>query len=407
MSGIRLNWSCLGFCAKLLLMSRRNLFPLSVLVFLTLFLAACGGGTSSIEPPPPPPTLALTAVVSGLSTPLDLQRPPGDSRFFIVEQRGTIRIIENGALQAGNFLDIQSLTNFDGAEQGLLGLAFHPNYSTNRLFYVNYTRNNGGPESVIAEFQTLAGNPNQADPASERILLTVRQPFANHKGGQLAFGPDNFLYIGLGDGGSGGDPNNNGQTLTVLLGKILRIGVDPPFSPGLQYAIPADNPFVGGAGLPEIWAYGLRNPWRFSFERGGTHLFCGDVGQDSWEEVDLITKGGNFGWRVMEGAHCFNPSSGCDMTNKILPIAEYPHPEGEAIIGGYVYKGTAISSLANAYIFGDLTGKIWSLTEAPANTWTRTLLLSTSRTISSFGQDGAGEVYVVDYSGSVLKLVSK
>jgi glucose/arabinose dehydrogenase len=347
----------------------------------------------------------LTTVVSGLSGPLDLQRPPGDNRFFVVEQRGTIRIIENGALQAGNFLDIQSLTNFDNAEQGLLGLAFHPNYSTNRLFYVNYTTDTGGRHTVIAEFQTLAGNPNQADPTSERILLTVSQPYANHKGGQLAFGPDYLLYLGLGDGGSGGDPLNNGQNLGVLLGKILRIGVDPPFSPGLQYAIPADNPFVGGAGSPEIWAYGLRNPWRFSFERGGTRLFCGDVGQANWEEVDLIIKGGNFGWNVMEGNHCFNPSSGCDMSGKILPIAEYQHPEGIAVIGGYVYKGSAIPSLASAYIFGDLNGKIWSLTEAPANTWTRTLLLSTGRAITSFGQDAAGEVYVVDRNGSVLKLV--
>jgi glucose/arabinose dehydrogenase len=387
-------------------MSRRNLLPVSALVFLTLLLAACGGSSTPAPPPPPPPNLTLTTVVSGLSNPLDLQRPPGDNRFFVVEQRGTIRIIENGALLAGNFLDIQSLTNFDGAEQGLLGLAFHPNYSANRLFYVNYTTDTGGRHTVIAEFQTLAGNPNQADPSSERILLTVSQPFTNHKGGQLAFGPDHLLYLGLGDGGSGGDPLNNGQTLTVLLGKILRIGVDQPFTGSLQYAIPPDNPFASGGGLPEIWAYGLRNPWRFSFDRGGTRLFCGDVGQNSFEEVDLITKGGNFGWNVMEGAHCFNPPSGCDMTNKILPIAEYSHSEGIAIIGGYVYKGSAIPGLANAYIFGDLTGKIWSLTESPANTFTRTQLLSTGRTISSFGQDAAGEVYAVDLNGSVLKLAS-
>jgi len=391
-------------------MSRRNPFSLSALVFLTLFLAACGGGGSAhIEPPPPPPpNLTLATVVSGLSGPLDLQRPPGDNRFFVVEQRGTIRIIENGALRAGNFLDIQSLTNFDHAEQGLLGLAFHPNYSTNRLFYVNYDRgtDDATRETVIAEFQTLAGNPNQADPASERILLTVSQPFTNHKGGQLAFGPDHLLYLGLGDGGSEGDPLNNGQNVNVLLGKILRIGVDPPFSPGLQYAIPADNPFVGGAGAPEIWAYGLRNPWRFSFERGGTRLFAGDVGQDSFEEVDLITKGGNFGWNVMEGTHCFNPSSGCDMSGKVFPIAEYGHGEGIAVIGGYVYKG-AIPGLANVYIFGDLTGKIWNLTETPGNTWNRTLLLTTGRSITSFGQDSAGEVYVVDQGGSVLKLVAQ
>jgi len=394
-------------------MFRRNLFLLSVLLFLTLFLSACGGGTSSIEPPPPPPppppALTLTTVVSGLSNPLALEHPSGDNRFFVVEQRGTIRIIENGVLQAGNFLDIQGLTNFDHGEQGLLGLAFHPNFGTNQLFYVNYTRARNDPnnpqETVIAEFQTLAGNPNQADPASERILLIVPQPFANHKGGQLAFGPDNLLYLGLGDGGSEDDPNNNGQNLFTMLGKILRIGVDPPFASGKQYAIPADNPFASGGGSPEIWAYGLRNPWRFSFERCGIRLFAGDVGQDMWEEVDLITKGGNFGWRVMEGNHCFNPSTGCDMSGKIPPIAEYPHPEGIAVIGGYVYKGTAIPALANAYIFGDLNGKIWSLTEAPANTWTRTLLLSTGRTISSFGQDSAGEVYVVDLGGSVLKLV--
>src|SRR5882757_4289872 len=198
-------------------MSRRTLFPLPALILLTLFLAACGGNSNSTPPPPPPPppALTLTTVVSGLSGPLALERPPGDNRFFVVEQRGTIRIIENGALVAGNFLDIQSLTLFSG-EQGLLGLAFHPNYSTNRLFYVNYVRDNGGAETVIAEFKTLAGNANQADPASERILLTVRQPFSNHKGGQLAFGPDHFLYIGLGDGGSGGDPLHNGQNVNVL-----------------------------------------------------------------------------------------------------------------------------------------------------------------------------------------------
>ncbi|PYX31755.1 MAG: glucose dehydrogenase [Acidobacteria bacterium] len=378
--------------AKLTPMCRRTLFPLLALIPLTLLLPACGGTTHIEPPPPPPPTLALTTVVSGLTGPLDLQRPPSDNRFFVVEQRGTIRIIENGALLAGNFLDIQSLTNFDNIEQGLLGLAFHPNYSTNRLFYVNYTTDIGGRHTVIAEFQTLAGNPNQADPASERILLTVPQPFTNHNGGQLAFGPDHFLYIGLGDGGSEGDPLNNGQNVNVLLGKILRIGVDPPFSPGLQYAIPPDNPFTGGAGSSEIWAYGLRNPWRFSFERGGTRLFAGDVGQDSWEEVDLITKGGNFGWNVMEGNHCFNPSSGCDMSGKVFPIAE---------------KGTAIPGLANLYIFGDLTGKIWSLTEAPGNMWNRTMLLDSGRTITSFGQDAAGEVYVVDLNGRVLKLVAQ
>ena len=358
-------------------------------------------------PPPNPATIALTTVVSGLSNPLGLERPPGDDRFFVVEQRGTIRILQNGALQSGNFLDIQSLVNFDGQEQGLLGLAFHPNYSSNHKFYVNYTRDLGGLETVIAEYQTSTSDPNQADPNSERILLVVNQPFPNHKGGQLVFGPDGFLYIGLGDGGSGGDPLGNGQNLFSYLGKMLRIGVDPPFSGGLQYTIPADNPFVGGGGLGEIYAYGLRNPWRFSFEPVTNRLFVADVGQESWEEVDILQKGGNFGWNVMEGTHCFNPSTGCDMSNKVLPITEYPHTDGIAVIGGYVYKGTGIPGLANKYIFGDLTGKIWSLTEAPANTWTRGDLLSTGRTLTTFGRDAAGELYVVDQSGSILKLVKQ
>ena len=358
-------------------------------------------------PPPNPATIALTTVVSGLSNPLGLERPPGDDRFFVVEQRGTIRILQNGALQSGNFLDIQSLVNFDGQEQGLLGLAFHPNYSSNHKFYVNYTRDLGGLETVIAEYQTSTSDPNQADPNSERILLVVNQPFPNHKGGQLVFGPDGFLYIGLGDGGSGGDPLGNGQNLFSYLGKMLRIGVDPPFSGGLQYTIPADNPFVGGGGLGEIYAYGLRNPWRFSFEPVTNRLFVADVGQESWEEVDILQKGGNFGWNVMEGTHCFNPSTGCDMSNKVLPITEYPHSDGIAVIGGYVYNGSGITGLANKYIYGDLTGKIWSLTEAPANTWTRGDLLSTGRTLTTFGRDAAGELYVVDQSGSILILVKQ
>ncbi len=354
----------------------------------------------------PTGTLALTTVVSGLSNPVGMEKPPGDNRFFIVEQRGTIRILENGALHTGNFLDIQSLTNFDGQEQGLLGLAFHPNYSTNHKFYVNYTLDQGDRETVIAEYQTMANDPNTADPNSERVLLVVNQPFTNHNGGQLVFGPDGFLYIGLGDGGSGGDPLGNGQNLSTFLGKMLRINVDPPFATGKEYGIPSDNPFAGGGGLPEIYAYGLRNPWRFSFEPVTNRLFVADVGQNNWEEIDILQKGGNFGWNVMEGNHCYPPTtSTCDMGNKILPITEYPHTDGVAVIGGFVYKGSAIPSLANKYIFADLTGKIWSLTEAPANTWTRGNLLATNRTLTSFSRDAAGELYVVDYNGNILKLV--
>jgi glucose/arabinose dehydrogenase len=217
-------------------MSLKNLLPVSSLLLLALLLPGCGGGstTPTPTPTPTPAGLSLTTFVTGLSSPLGFERPPGDSRFFVVQQPGTVRIIENGALRSGSFLDIQSLVSFDGQEQGLLGLAFHPNYSTNRKFYVNYTRNNGGVQTVIAEFQTSASDPNQADPSSERDLLVINQPFPNHKGGQMIFGADGLLYIGLGDGGSAGDPLNNAQNVSVLLGKILRIGVDPPFTSSLQ-----------------------------------------------------------------------------------------------------------------------------------------------------------------------------
>jgi glucose/arabinose dehydrogenase len=354
----------------------------------------------------PTGTLALSTVVSGLSSPVGIERPPGDNRFFIIEQRGTIRILQNGALLPGNFLDLQSIVNFDGQEQGLLGIAFHPNYATNHKFYVNYTQDEGNRETHISEFQTMASDPNTADPNSERVLLVVNQPFPNHKGGQLVFGPDGFLYIGLGDGGSGGDPLGNGQNTSTYLGKMLRINVDPPFATGKEYGIPADNPFVVSGGLPEIFAFGLRNPWRFSFEPVTNRLFVADVGQDSWEEIDILQKGGNFGWNVMEGMHCYPPTvTTCDMTNKILPIFEYSHTDGIAVIGGYIYKGSAIPSLANKYIYADLTGKIWSLTEAPANTWTRANLLDTGLTFTSFGKDAAGELYLVDYNGLIRKLV--
>ncbi len=389
-------------------MSPKKCLLASSVLLLAVLLPSCGGGGGSFSTPPPT-NLALTNVVSGLSNPLGLEKPPGDARLFVVEQPGTIRIIKNGALLSGTFLDIRSLVNFDGAEQGLLGMAFHPNYSTNRKFYVNYNRDNGTRQTVIAEFQASASDPDEADPTTERDLLVINQPFPNHKGGQLVFGADGLLYIGLGDGGiPPTDPSNSGQNLNTLLGKMLRIGVDPPFTGSLQYAIPPDNPFVGGGGLPEIYAYGLRNPWRFTLERGGSRIFVADVGESSWEEVDILQKGGNYGWNVMEGDHCFNPPTGCDTSNKVLPIIEYPHTVGIAVIGGYVYKGSAIPSLANKYIFGDLTGKIFSLTEAPANTWTQANLLTTNLTISSLGQDNNGEMYVLDYGGgNVLKLASQ
>jgi len=388
---------------------RGFLFKFSV-ILLTLFVGGCGGNAPSTTTPPPagtPAAISLAPFVGGFSSPLDFETPDDNSgRAFIVQQPGTIRLVSGGSVLPTAFLDITGKVNFDGGEQGLLGLAFHPNYTQNQHFYVDYDHLSGGQlQTVIAEYKASA-DPNLADAASERILLTINQPFTNHKGGQMAFGPDGFLYIAVGDGGSGGDPMGNGQNRQTLLGKILRIDVDHADA-GLQYAIPADNPFVGTGDHGEIWAYGFRNPWRFSFDRVTGRLFVADVGQDQFEEIDLVQKAGNFGWNTMEGAHCFNPASGCDMTGLTLPIAEYDHSEGVTVIGGYVYHGTAITDLVGAYVFADFSnGKIWKLTES-SGTWTRTLLLTSGKNISSFGQDAAGELYAVDYSGSVLKIVKQ
>ena len=325
----------------------------------------------------------------------------------MVEQAGVIRILQNGAILPTPFLDIHLRVTFSG-EMGLLGVAFHPGFAQNQRLYVNYVRTIGVQklrQSVIAEYQVSAGDANQADPASERILLTVDQPYDNHKAGQVAFGPDKFLYIGFGDGGNGGDPHGNGQNLQTVLGKMLRIDVDHTAG-GLPYAIPVDNPFVGGGGLPEIWAYGFRNPFRFSFDTVTGKQFVGDVGQSLYEEVDIVQKGGNFGWNVMEGLHCYNPSSGCDMTGLVLPIAEYSHSEGDAVIGGCVYHGTGIPTLTGSYVFGDFgAGTIWRLTQDSTGAWHRVVLLSGGPNMSSFGRDAAGELYVLNYGGgAILKI---
>jgi glucose/arabinose dehydrogenase len=400
---------------------RRLLRGISIVALLALstVLLECGSSSSSPAPAAPAPpaappapsgplVLTLTPVLSGLNSPVDLQNAAdGTGRLFVVEQQGQIRIVSNNSLVPTPFLDITSLVDF-GGEKGLLGLAFHPAYTQNRRFFVNYDRvASGQMQTVIAEFQTLASNPNQADPNSQRILFTVNQPFPNHKGGQLAFGPDGFLYIGLGDGGSAGDPLGNAQNRRVLLGKMLRIDVDHT-SPGLQYAIPSDNPFLNGVDRGEVWAYGLRNPWRFSFDVSSGRLFAADVGQDKFEEIDILQKGGNFGWNIMEGLHCFKPSSGCNMTGLILPITEYDHSQGDAVIGGYVYRGAAIPRLSGTYLFSDFeSGTIWGLTENSSGQWTRSQLIAGGRNISSFGRDEAGELYVLDYSGSLLRITAQ
>jgi glucose/arabinose dehydrogenase len=371
-------------------------------------LAAGCGDVQRTRPTPSPIAISLQLVASGLTAPLDLEQPnDGSGRLFVVEQGGTIKILKNGALLPQPFLNISNRIIVQG-EMGLLGITFNPSYLTNRKLYVNYVRNLAGQfQSVIAEYQASAADPNHSDPATERILLTVDQVsnFPNHKAGQLAFGPDGFLYFGLGDGGSGGDPFGHGQNTQILLGKMMRIDVNST-SPGRQYAIPPHNPFAAGGGLPEIYAFGFRNPWRFSFDLPSGRLFVADVGQDSFEEIDIVEKGSNYGWNIMEGDHCFNPPSGCNMAGLSLPITEISHPEGEAVIGGFVYHGQAMPALNGVYVFGDLNGKIWTLTENPPNTFTRSHLMDAGFNISSFGRDAAGELYVVDISaGRVLKIV--
>jgi glucose/arabinose dehydrogenase len=378
------------------------------LLTLSCALIGCGGGNStmSMSTQPSNVSVTLSQVVGGLTLPVGLQPVnDGSGRLFVVEQGGTLRIIQNGVLLPTPFLDITSIIT-SGGETGLLGLAFHPGYAQNGRFFVHYDRTVGSQlQSVIAEYARSATDPNLADPNSERILLTVNQPFANHKGGQMNFGPDGFLYIALGDGGSEDDPLGNGQNTQTLLGKLLRIDVNTTTATA-QYGIPPDNPFVNGGGLPEIFAFGLRNPWRFSFDTATGRLFVGDVGQDHFEEVDLVSKGDNLGWNTMEGMHCFNPMTGCNMTGLKLPIAEYDHSEGNAITGGYVYHGNSIPALQNAYVFGDSgSGNVWMLQETTPGQFMRTQLMPTGRHIVSFGQDTSGEVYAVDYAGAVLKIV--
>ncbi len=388
---------------------------LAFIAVVLIFAVGCGGGqtsstntTPAASTPAALPALQLTSSVAGLASPVGLESArDGSGRLFVLEQAGRIRIIRNGAVTAAPFLDITAKVA-SGGELGLLGLAFHPAYASNRKFYVDYTRPLGSQwETVIAEYLASAANPDQADAASERILLTVAQPFSNHNGGQLAFGPDGFLYIALGDGGSGGDPMGNGQNLQALLGKILRIDVNGS-SGGRPYAIPPDNPFATGGGAPEIFAYGFRNPWRFSFDSATGTLFAGDVGESSFEEVDIVQKGANYGWNIMEGSHCFAPATGCNMTGLTLPINDYGRDQGSTVIGGSVYRGSAIPALVSAYVFGDFgSGRIWGLRQGSSGAWERTQLAATGKSISSFGRDENGELYVVDYSGAVWRLTAQ
>jgi glucose/arabinose dehydrogenase len=384
------------------------------IALLPIWIAGCFQLFSSASQPPVAPcrvspapggspTVKLELLIDGLSGPVHLTGAgDGSRRVFIVEQPGTIRVYQQDRLQEQPFLDIRARVRF-GGERGLLSVAFHPQYAENGRLFVNYTRQPDGA-TVIAEYR-VSDDPDRADSGSERVLLIIEQPFANHNGGQLQFGPDGMLYIGMGDGGSGGDPLGHGQNLNTLLGALLRIDVDGEE----PYAIPADNPFVNRSDARgEIWAYGLRNPWRFSFDRCNGRLFLADVGQNLWEEINLIEKGGNYGWNVMEGAHCFRPPVGCRSEGLELPIAEYDHSVGCSITGGYVYRGSHIENLIGRYVFGDFcSGRIWTLTASESGDWTMQVLLDTSLSISSFGEDEQGELYVVDLNGAVYRITAE
>ncbi|HSL92754.1 MAG TPA: PQQ-dependent sugar dehydrogenase [Candidatus Limnocylindrales bacterium] len=380
---------------------------LLAVAIISLF-AACGGGGGGGggQAPIAPPRIALVERFTGLSVPVGVTHDgDGSGNLYIVEQSGRIKLVKNGTLQAAPFLDISTRV-LSGGEQGLLGLAFPPGYAVKQYFYVNYTRVPDG-NTVIARYRLAAGSES-ADPGSEEILLLVSQPFANHNGGQLAFGPDGFLYIGMGDGGSGGDPQNNAQNPASLLGKILRIDVESGVVP---YAIPPANPFVQSPGFRgEIWALGLRNPWRFSFDRQTGDLYIGDVGQGAFEEVDFQPAGSaggeNYGWNIMEGTHCFgNPA--CSSAGLILPVAEYDHGQGCSITGGFVYRGTTYPRMQGVYLYADFcSGRFWGL-KRDGSVWQNTLLLTEPHSIASFGEDEAGNLYAADLvAGIVYEIVT-
>ena len=380
------------------------------LVLAVVLFAVLLPGTASAAVVPSRIHLDLEPVASGLSAPLLVTHAGDDTgRIFVVEQTGRIRIVKDGSLLPAAFIDLSRSVS-DGGEQGLLGLAFHPDYKANGKLYLSYTDLSG--TSVIREYR-VSSNADRVDGRSGRTLLRVRQPYANHNGGHIAFGPDGYLYIGLGDGGGSGDPGNRAQSRGTLLGKILRIDVNRRTG-SLQYGIPSTNPYVGRTGLDQIWAYGLRNPWRFSFDRARGDLWIGDVGQGSWEEIDRATassgrnagRGLNFGWRVMEGAHCHRPSSGCVRTGKTLPVTEYGHGGSRcSVTGGYVYRGKAHPDLVGAYFFGDYcSGEIWYIDRGAARGVAPTRALDTRAQITSFGEDQAGELYLTDAGGAVYRI---
>ena len=365
---------------------------------------------SAAQEPSAELAVGFEPVVAGFERPVFLAEPDdGSGRLFVVEQPGRIRIVEAGGVLPEPFLDITDRVESGGSEQGLLGLAFHPDFVANGEFFVGYTANTGegAGDNTVSRFHVSADEPDRADPASEEVLLAIPDPYPNHNGGLVQFGPDGSLYASTGDGGSSGDPENNGQNPQTLLGNILRIDVDETVD-GLPYAIPADNPFADGeGGRPEVWAYGLRNPWRFSFDRETGNLWIADVGQNWIEEVNFqpadAAGGANYGWNVLEGTSCFADDE-CNRERFVAPVAEYTHDFGCSVTGGYVYRGGEIEALAGVYLFGDYcSGLVWGL--APEGDDWRTLgPIETGLNIASFAEDQAGNIYLLALDGAVYRL---
>ena len=364
--------------------------------------------------PPFDPTgvaLDVDVIVDGLTSPVDVASPAdGSGRLFVVEQAGRIRLVQGGNLATQPFLDISDHVA-SGGERGLLGLAIHPAFPTDPRLFVDYTDLNG--DTVVSEFRLDAADSDRADPASERVLLQIDQPFPNHNGGAVAFGLDGMLYVSTGDGGSGGDPQGNGRRLDTLLAKILRIDVDGQPAGGTAYRIPDDNPFVDDTGaMPEIWLTGLRNPWRMRFDGETGDLWIGDVGQGAWEEIDVAPAGAgglDFGWNVMEGFHCYEPNDGCDETGLTLPIAEYGHNLGCAVIGGVVVRDPGQPLLNGGYVLSDsCSGNFWLLDAAVTDRQQEPVLVrSGGRSISAISLDEDGTVLVTDLArGELLALTA-
>lgn len=385
----------------------RRLTRLVAASLVTLGASGCSSVTAPPPgPPPPPPSgtmLRATPVVSGLSAPVYLSAPPGDPRLFVVEQVGRIRIVDaGGQLLGAAFLDIVGDVDTE-PEGGLLSLAFHPQYQSNGFVYINSTNRQG---HTVVERYTVSGDPNRLDASSAKLIIQINQTRSNHNGGQLQFGPDGMLYIFMGDGGGSGDPDGNGQDLDTLHGKILRLDVDG----GDPFAIPSDNPFVGVSGArDEIWAFGLRNPWRSSFDPASGMLYVADVGQNTIEEVNAVpaTQGGvNYGWNTMEGSSCFGGGS-CDMTGLTLPVEEYTQASGGcSVTGGRVYRGSAIPQIQGHYFYSDFCAgflrsfRLQSGSAADRVEWT----IGNLGSVSSFGEDGSGELYVLDIGGTVSRI---